>query len=149
MSKPKNGQKAAPAPNVQYAALPWRAASDGGLEILLITSRETRRWIIPKGWPIRGLTPPQSAAREAFEEAGVDGVPGSDPIGCYTYLKRLSGGRPQTMQVTVFPLRVLSEAARWPEQRQREKRWSPPQDAAGCVDEPELRELLRTVRLAA
>jgi 8-oxo-dGTP pyrophosphatase MutT (NUDIX family) len=149
MSKPKTGGQAASAPYVQYAALPWRAAAAGGVEVLLITSRQTRRWVIPKGWPIRGLTPSESAAREAFEEAGVEGVPARQPIGRYSYLKRLSGGAPQTLQVTVFPLHVLKEADRWPEKRQREKRWTPLQEAAEWVEEPELRDILRAACLSA
>eukprot|EP01041_Mallomonas_annulata_P039872 gene39872-biopygen31591 len=61
-------------PRTQYAALPWRRRADGGVDVLLITSRDTRRWVIPKGWPIKMLKPGPSAAQEAFEEAGVLGV---------------------------------------------------------------------------
>ena len=69
-----------PATNKQYAALPWRY-SGGVREVCLISSRETGRWVIPKGWPIKGLTPPQTAAREAYEEAGLGGMMSTKPIG--------------------------------------------------------------------
>src|ERR1700755_1994635 len=69
----------------QFAALPFQIAPDG-LRVLLLTSRETRRWIIPKGWPIRGMKPREVAAREAFEEAGLVGrVAGKRSIGSYNY----------------------------------------------------------------
>ena len=68
---------------VQYGALPYRFSKDAALEILLVTTRGTRRWIVPKGWPIRGLRPAKSAAREAFEEAGVTGRIGPKPIGLF------------------------------------------------------------------
>jgi ADP-ribose pyrophosphatase YjhB (NUDIX family) len=64
-------------PRTQYAALPWRKRDDGATEILLITSRESRRWVIPKGWPMRDIKPGSCAAQEAFEEAGVLGMPGA------------------------------------------------------------------------
>ena len=60
-------------PRAQFAALPWRRRADAGIEVLLITSRETRRWVIPKGWPIKGKSSAKSAAREAFEEADQKG----------------------------------------------------------------------------
>ena len=56
---------------VQYGILPYRRTKPNSLEVLLITTRQSRRWIIPKGWPIKGLKPVKSAAREAYEEAGV------------------------------------------------------------------------------
>src|ERR1700761_4167940 len=87
--------------NVQFAALPWRRQGDGLFKVLLITSRETRRWVIPKGWPMAGHTPCEAAAQEAYEEAGLVGEPGQDSIGAYTYDKRLRDGtaRPVTVQV--------------------------------------------------
>src|SRR5690606_4821481 len=77
----------------QYAALPWRVGRHGGIEILLVTSRQRGRWIVPKGWQATGLSPSRSAAREAFEEAGVIGPIGPDPIGSYRYAKLLEHGR--------------------------------------------------------
>jgi 8-oxo-dGTP pyrophosphatase MutT (NUDIX family) len=128
-------------PRAQYAALPWRKL-DGRLEVLLITSRETRRWVIPKGWPIKGLKSAPSAAREAFEEAGVLGQISRKPLGQYHYDKRLRSGRVQHVRVTVFALKVAEESPVWPEQGQREKRWLTPAEAAPLVDEPELVALI-------
>ncbi|OYY79758.1 MAG: hypothetical protein B7Y61_17325, partial [Rhizobiales bacterium 35-66-30] len=78
---------------LQYAALPYRQRQDGEVQIRLITSRETRRWVMPKGWPIKGLTPPQTAAREAYEEAGLIGAMSPAAAGIYSYEKRLSPTR--------------------------------------------------------
>jgi 8-oxo-dGTP pyrophosphatase MutT (NUDIX family) len=130
-------------PRLQAAALPWRLAGDGAVEVLLITSRETRRWVIPKGWPIKGLTPAQTAAREAFEEAGVQGGPSKKKLGVYQYEKRLTSGRTQQVHVTVYPLRVDIEFEVWPEVGQREKLWTAPAAAAELVGEPELAVILR------
>ena len=68
----------------QYGVIPFRKGSDG-IEILLITSRETRRWVVPRGNPIDGLSAPESAAQEAFEEAGILGEVEALPIGSYGY----------------------------------------------------------------
>ncbi len=129
-------------PRAQFAALPWRLTPDGGVEVLLITSRETRRWVIPKGWPIRGLKSPKSAAREAFEEAGVKGVVSSKKLGAYHYDKRLASGRVQHVRVSVYAMLVEAEAEAWPEKGQRDKLWMPAGEAAALVDEPELRALI-------
>jgi 8-oxo-dGTP pyrophosphatase MutT (NUDIX family) len=116
----------------QYAALVWRPSASGGIEVLLITSRETRRWVVPKGWPIKGLRPHQTAASEAWEEAGVEGRTGARKIGVFDYDKRLSGGA----------LRVETEHDEWPEAGQRERIWLAPEEAADRVDEPGLSRLL-------
>jgi 8-oxo-dGTP pyrophosphatase MutT (NUDIX family) len=129
-------------PRAQAAALPWRRTADGELQVLLITSRETRRWVIPKGWPIKGLKPHQTAAREALEEAGVEG-PTAKKVGVFHYDKRLASGRLQNIRVTVYPLQVEAELDAWPESRERVRLWTTPQDAADLVLEPELAELLR------
>lgn len=129
-------------PRAQYAALPWRRAADGGLEILLITSRETKRWVIPKGWPIKGMKSPDSAAREAFEEAGVVGQVAKKAVGFYAYDKRLRSGRIQRVGVDVFALQVTEERDAYPELGQREKLWTNPADAALRVEEPELKTVL-------
>jgi len=130
-------------PRAQSAALPWRRAGDGRVEVLLITSRETRRWVIPKGWPIKGLDLARTAAREAFEEAGVRGEVSKKKLGAYHYDKRLRNGRLQHVRVSVFPLFVSNEREVWPERGQREKLWTRPAEAAELVEEPELAELLR------
>ncbi|CAN7423354.1 NUDIX hydrolase [Phenylobacterium sp. LjRoot225] len=131
-------------PRAQSAALPWRRNEAGLIEVLLITSRETRRWVIPKGWPIKGLTSPQTAAREAFEEAGVEGEVTMKKIGIFHYDKRLRSGRMQRVRVGVYPLKVDTERQAWPEVQQREKLWTTTQAAADLVQEPELSLILRT-----
>jgi ADP-ribose pyrophosphatase YjhB (NUDIX family) len=133
-------------PRSQFAALPWRRDAAGQVEVLLITSRETRRWVIPKGWPIKGMKSAKSAAQEAFEESGVRGKVGKRPMGSYGYDKRLKNGRLQHVRVAVFPLQVDSEADAYPELGQREKLWLPLTEAARLVDEPELMVLLATFK---
>ncbi len=133
-------------PRSQFAALPWRRGAGGEIEILLITSRETHRWVIPKGWPIKGKSSSKSAAQEAFEEAGVQGKITKKPMGGYAYDKRLKSGRLQHVRVAVFPLQVESEAEVYLEQGQREKLWLSRPEAARKVDEPELMVLLATFK---
>jgi 8-oxo-dGTP pyrophosphatase MutT (NUDIX family) len=131
-------------PRAQSAALPWRRSEAGELEVLLITSRETRRWVIPKGWPIKGLRPDETAAREAFEEAGVEGETSRQSLGAYHYDKRLRSGRLQRVRVSVYALKVSGERSVWPEAGQREKLWTSPAEAAALVQEEDLALLLRT-----
>jgi 8-oxo-dGTP pyrophosphatase MutT (NUDIX family) len=125
---------------LQYAALPYRMAD--GLEILLITSRETGRWVLPKGWPMKGKEGYATAAREAEEEAGVRGRIGKMPIGCYGYGKRLPDGVLLDFTVQVYPLEVEKHMDRWPEQGQRTIAWFKPEDAADLVEEDELASLI-------
>jgi len=132
-------------PRSQYAALPWRLDADGAVQVLLITSRETRRWVIPKGWPIKGIGSKMSAAREAFEEAGVAGQMGKK-LGLYHYQKRLRSGRIQPVRVAVYPLLVALEHADWPEKGQREKHWLRPDEASVLVEEPELQAIIAAFR---
>ena len=124
----------------QYAALPFRFAS--GLEVLLITSRETRRWIVPKGWPMKGRRPPGTAAREALEEAGIVGAISPTAIGSYTYIKRGLGGQSWPCRVDVFPLRVRAERDVWRERDQRTREWFSFIEAADAVSEPGLKALI-------
>ncbi len=133
-------------PRTQFAALPWRRNAAGELEVLLITSRETRRWVIPKGWPIKGAKSMKSAAQEAYEEAGLIGKIGKRPIGSYAYDKRLKNGRLQHVRVAVFGLQVEREAEDYPEVGQREKLWATITEAARLVDEPELMVLMATFK---
>ena len=128
----------------QVAALPWRVPGpgDGGLEILLVSSRETRRWVIPKGWPMKGKLDHQAAAQEAYEEAGLDGRIVDTPVGDYPYLKRLKSGAARPVTVDVYPMEVTGEHATWPEKGQRTLRWMSPVEAALAVQEPELRDLI-------
>ncbi len=127
---------------IQYAALPYRI-TDGRLEVLLLTSRGTGRWVIPKGWPMRGKSPQEAAAVEAHEEAGVEGEVAAASIGSYRYLKRLNDGRRIPVQVIVFPLQVTAEMDQWKEQTERRKLWMPYMSAARSVGEPGLKRLLR------
>lgn len=130
----------------QYGALPYRIDAEGVLEILLITSRETARWVIPKGHPVPGLAPPQSAALEAYEEAGIEGEVAEAAIGVFRYRKRIRFGLPRLVRVTVFPLRVTRVLRRWPEAHQRRRQWLPRAAAASAVQEVALRRLILAFR---
>jgi 8-oxo-dGTP pyrophosphatase MutT (NUDIX family) len=131
-----------PAYRAQVAALPLTLGEDGLARVLLLTSRETRRWVIPKGWPMRGRKPHEAAAREALEEAGVTGHTGKKPIGSYRYFKRLAGHF-DCCQVDVYPLWVDKQLKSWRERGQREARWFTLEEAAEVVQEPGLVALLR------
>lgn len=135
---------ARPKPRRQYAALPFRIAKDGTVEIMLITSRDTRRWVIPKGWPIRGLTGPATAAREALEEAGLVGQIAKRPLGSFHYEKRLDADRSVLCAVEVFPFKVKGQRKRWPEKKQRRGRWFAPEEASKAVAEPDLSALIES-----
>ena len=129
--------------NQQYAALPYRFRADGHLEVLLVTSLRTRRWIIPKGWPIKGLKPPKAAAQEAFEEAGILGKVGNRPVGCFAYSKlKEKTLRAIECEVIVFPLRVERQLAVWPEINRREVRWLPAEEASRLVGDDGLRQVI-------
>ena len=132
-------------PRTQYAALPWRRTPADAVEILLITSRETRRWVIPKGWPIKGMGSKMSAAREAYEEAGIGGQMGKK-LGFYHYHKRLRSGRIQPVRVAVYPMQVMVELGEWPEKGQREKHWVAPDEASVLVEEAELQAIIAAFR---
>jgi 8-oxo-dGTP pyrophosphatase MutT (NUDIX family) len=129
-------------PRRQYAALPLTQGRNGERMVMLITSRETGRWVIPKGWPKKGLEPHALAAREAFEEAGLRGEIGHEPIGRYDYAKRLRGGRTVPCEVEVFALSVMGQDDDWPEKGQRATRWFTPAEAAMMVEESGLNALL-------
>ena len=129
-------------PRSQYAALPWRRTADGAVMVLVITSRETKRWVIPKGWPIKGLKAPEVACREAFEEAGLLGEARKKKLWVFHYAKRLRSGRLQPVKVAVYAMAVSGEAKDWPEKGQRDRLWISPAEASTQVDEPELRALI-------
>ena len=150
MSEKKARTGSVEKPRRQYAALPVRLTPDGKPEILLVTSRTTRRWIIPKGWPMRKRSPSQAAAREAYEEAGLEGEIEQDaPIGSYRYEKRLDSGATAQVEVSIFLLRVARQLASWPEQSQRQTCWFDQATAAEKVEEPELAAILRHIRVPA
>ena len=149
VSKSKLKIKSVSGPRRQYAALPGQLAGDGTPRVLLLTSRGTRRWVIPKGWPMNGMSPAAAAAREAYEEAGLEGtIEDAVPIGHYHYEKGLPGGRSVRLQVAVFLLIVSRQLPIWPEQAERETRWCDPEEAAELVAEPELAAILRALRPA-
>ena len=111
---------------------------------MLITSRDTGRWIIPKGWPHEGMIPARSAAQEAWEEAGITGAITKLPVGRYHYLKVLGDRDAVDCVVHVHAMEVEEEHLRWPEKSQRERRWFLRYEAADRVDEPDLREIILT-----
>jgi 8-oxo-dGTP pyrophosphatase MutT (NUDIX family) len=113
------------------------------LEILVVTTRQSRRWIVPKGWPIKRLTPSKSAAREAFEEAGVRGKIGARPIGAFRYKKTADkSGAAADCEVKVFPLLVKRQSATWPEAEQRVAQWVDPEKAISLIRESELKTMV-------
>jgi 8-oxo-dGTP pyrophosphatase MutT (NUDIX family) len=127
---------------IQYGAIPVRRTEGGRLEILLVTSRETRRWVVPRGNPIPGLSPQGSAAQEAWEEAGVRGTIAPAALGRYRYGKKRKNGEVVPAEVQLFRLAVTEQADAWPESGQRERRWFAAEAAAAAVDEPDLKRLL-------
>jgi 8-oxo-dGTP pyrophosphatase MutT (NUDIX family) len=132
----------------QVAALCWRVSHKNGrgLEVLLITSLNSKRWIVPKGWPEPDLSPADNAAREAFEEAGVTGKISAQPIGRYHYLKERKDGGGLPCSVEVFALAVTKQLDDWPEKNTRELAWLPAEQAAARVAEPGLRQMLKDFR---
>ncbi|MDY6925170.1 MAG: NUDIX hydrolase [Pseudomonadota bacterium] len=137
----KTPARARPSERLQVAALPWRRRP-GGVEILLVTSRETRRWVTPKGGRMTGRTDAEAAAQEALEEAGVEGVVGDQPLGTFRYLKILKRRASRWCVVTLYGLEVTAEHAEWQEQAERERVWLPRETAADWVDEPDLKALI-------
>jgi 8-oxo-dGTP pyrophosphatase MutT (NUDIX family) len=127
----------------QYAALPWRHGANGEIEVLLVTSRATGRWIIPKGWPATGLPPHLSAAKEAWEEAGVLGEAGAESLGDFRHRKSVTG---RMVKIIVFPLAVREQQDRWPERFQRRRRWSSLTEAAHLVADRPLGRIIRAFR---
>jgi 8-oxo-dGTP pyrophosphatase MutT (NUDIX family) len=126
---------------MQYGALCWRVV-DTGLEVLLITSRDTGRWIIPKGWPMPGLAPEAAAAQEAWEEAGVQGVVNPLCVGRYGYQKCLTAEALVPCAVAVYGLQVTHLADAFPEVAERRRQWFAPEMAALMVNEPDLASLI-------
>ncbi|HYC67873.1 NUDIX hydrolase [Brevundimonas sp.] len=125
----------------QVAALPWRRGS-GGIEFLLVTSRETRRWVTPKGGRMAGKTDAEAAAQEALEEAGIEGVTDEAPLGTFRYLKVLKRRAPRWCVVSVYALEVTAEHPDWQERDERERLWVSRDEAVRRVDEPELKALI-------
>jgi 8-oxo-dGTP pyrophosphatase MutT (NUDIX family) len=129
----------------QIAALPWRE-TPGGIEVALVSTRDTRRWVIPKGWPMPGLSDPEAAAREAFEEAGLVGDISSETVGQFNYDKRKKNDVLVPVRVTVYPMQVTQELEIWPEQHQRVRAWFRADAAASLVQEDGMRDLLNAFK---
>jgi len=134
--------KAEVAKRRQVGALPFRKTPRGEIEVLLITSRETGRFIIPKGWPVKRLSDPDAAAKEAYEEAGVVGRIKRKPIGDHFYWKRLQRNL-EFLKVDVYALEVRDQRTDWPEKSARKSEWLSRKDAAKLVKEPGLVALLK------
>jgi 8-oxo-dGTP pyrophosphatase MutT (NUDIX family) len=139
---------AAGTPQPQFAALCWRMRRDKP-EVLLITSRDTGRWVIPKGWQVAGKDGAASAAQEAWEEAGVTGAVHADALGRYGYDKVLTADMCLPCAVSVYPLRVAALARKFPERNERRRKWFTAEKAARKVAEPDLRALLVAVAAGA
>lgn len=126
---------------LQIGALCWRMRK-GGPEILLITSRETKRWVIPKGWPMPHLVHSNAAKQEAYEEAGIIGRVQRKPLGTFSYDKMRPDGSAQPCKVLVFALAYEAKAENWPERKERRREWFEPHEAAKKVSEPGLKVLI-------
>lgn len=124
----------------QFAALPYRVKNDQ-VEVLIITSRGTGRWIVPKGWPMDGKTPAQCALVEAWEEAGVNGKAENRCLGIFSYQKTLTKDELPVMAM-VYPVRVKSLSNSFPEAKERRRKWVSRKKAAKLVNEPELSRII-------
>lgn len=125
----------------QFGALCWRVKNDK-VQILLVTSRRRKRWILPKGWPMDGATPVEAAEREAWEEAGVKGKAVPLCLGIFSYTKYLAEDGQLPCVVAVFPVKVKKQCSEWPERQERRRKWMSLKEAARAVDEKELAALL-------
>ena len=130
-------------PALQVGALCLQAETGS---VLLVTSRGTGRWIIPKGWPMDGRSVGGAALREAWEEAGVCGRAQESPVGQYAYNKKQGRGLGIPINVQVYLIRVTGLDDDYPEAGERERKWFTPAEAADLVDETELKALLRNFR---
>jgi 8-oxo-dGTP pyrophosphatase MutT (NUDIX family) len=129
------------APRDQVGALVWRFEK-GVLQVLLVSSRDTGRYVIPKGWTEKKLTDPEAAANEAFEEAGVRGPISDIPLGSFSYTKVIEPGFALPCVITVYPMEALYILKVWPEMKERTRYWMTLMQAAESVDEPELKVLI-------
>ncbi len=107
----------------QVGALPWRLGGGRRLEFLLVTSRASRHWLIPKGWPMTGQSDRASAMQEAYEEAGIRGTGSTLPLGSYRFQKALFDGTEMPCIMSVYGMSDVVELEAWPEMEQRERRW--------------------------
>jgi len=126
----------------QISALCFRMAG-GKAEVLLVTSRGSGRWILPKGHPMDGCSPAETAEAEAWEEAGVSGKVFDRSLGSFDYIKDL-GEADIPCRIHVFPLKVKKMVDAFPEEGQRRRKWFSLQKAAAKVEEAELQKILRS-----
>ncbi len=129
-------------PRDQVGALVWRFEKSI-LQVLLVSSRDTGRYVIPKGWTEKKLTDPEAAANEAFEEAGIRGIISDTPIGKFEYSKIMGPGFALQCVITVYPMEAIEILKAWPEMNERTRFWMPISNAAESVDEPELKVLIQ------
>lgn len=126
----------------QFGALCWRVHKNE-VQVAMVTSRGTRRWVLPKGWPMDGATPAAAAAQEAYEEAGLQGKVLDVCLGIYSYTKGMGDGDDLPCVVAIFPLEVKKVLKSWPEDSQRTRKWFSTKKAASLVASPELKRILR------
>lgn len=126
----------------QIAALPIRRDDNGDISVLMVTSRETKRWVLPKGWIMDNKKPWAAAEIEALEEAGAEGFIASDELGIYHYDKVLADNKILRCRVRVYPMMVKNLKRNWKERDERKRHWFTPKAAAKRVHEPDLSELL-------
>lgn len=137
-------------PRTQFAGLPYRLVKIKGakrVEVLLVTSRFSGRWILPKGWPMDRMTPAEAAAQEVWEEAGARGDAHDICLGLYSYDKWMSKSETLPVIVAVFPIRVREMADDYPEAGQRRRKWMSLKKAASKVEERDLKQLIRSFSL--
>jgi len=139
------GRAFGPPPRVQFAALPYRLAEDG-VEYLLVTSRDTARWIIPKGWPLKSGRVEETVMTEAWEEAGIHGRMHGEPVGEFSYEKRLEN-HTVPCRAVIYPVLVTKLAEDFPEKSERRREWLTAAMAAERVQEPELSDLFESGQL--
>jgi 8-oxo-dGTP pyrophosphatase MutT (NUDIX family) len=139
------GRRRARGGPLQVAALPYRARADDTIEVLLVTTRGTGQWMVPKGWPMTGKTLPQAAAQEAFEEAGVRGKAGKEELGRFQHRKTALLEGAIDCVVAVFPLAVQEELTSWPERGERMRGWFSLEEAAGKVQSRELAAIISSI----
>lgn len=128
----------------QFAVLPYRIKKKGGVEVMLMSSLDSGRWIIPKGWPMDGMRPSEAAAREAWEEAGLRGRVHDTVLGLYSYSKWLDEELSIPCVVLVFPMEISQVDEVFPEAGQRKIKWMSRKKAAQRVDEAELKQMIET-----
>lgn len=132
----------------QVGVLPWRMRRDGTRKVLLITSRGRGRWIVPKGWPMKGYPLLVAASREAFEEAGIIGDIWPAPLTTYRYMKILDDGSQVPCRVAVFGMNVQGTLTHWREKGQRRRQWFSVEAAADKLDDVELSAFVRALDAA-